>query len=102
MPKALATKIGNARIAPYPESKSTKRDHSKPNIDKENFNASSKPSAKSTKAAVEAQQHYSDYRDIELEEILGEIPYYDDATTVRRKLKKLLTDKSNIPSTNKS
>lgn len=54
-------------------------------------------------AAVRVQQRRSDYRDIELEEILGEIPSYDDATaTVRRKLRKLLTDKSTIPGTNKS
>ncbi|KAL9014925.1 MAG: hypothetical protein Q9173_000430 [Seirophora scorigena] len=52
---------------------------------------------KLSKATAEAQQRYSDYRDIPLEEVLGEIPYCDDATTVRPKLKKLLTHKIKIP-----
>lgn len=42
-----------------------------------------------------------DYRAIELEEFVGEIPCYDNATTVRRKLNKLITDKSTISGTSK-
>ncbi|KAL8926211.1 MAG: hypothetical protein Q9208_003114 [Pyrenodesmia sp. 3 TL-2023] len=94
MPKALATKNDNVRVAPYSKSQ--------PNADKENSNTKAESKSKISKAAAEVQQRYSDYRDIPLDHVLGEIPCYDDATTVRRKLKKLLADKSNIPGTNKS
>ncbi len=101
MPKALAAKDDNARVAPYSKSKPTKRDVSKPNADKENIDAKTDSKPKLSKAAIEVQQRYSDYRDIPLDEILGEIPCYDDASAVRRKLKKLLADKTNIPGTSK-
>ncbi|KAL8656135.1 MAG: hypothetical protein Q9210_000461 [Variospora velana] len=93
-------KDDNARVAPYSKPKPTKPDSSK--ADKENTDAKPNSKPKLSKAAAEAQQRYSDYRDIPLEEVHGEIPCYDDATTVRRKLKKLLADKTNIPGTNKS
>ncbi|KAL8801218.1 MAG: hypothetical protein Q9182_004612 [Xanthomendoza sp. 2 TL-2023] len=100
MPKALTAKDDNARVAPYSKSKPSKRD-SKPNADKENTDATTTSKPKLPKAAAEIQQKYGDFRDIPLEEYLGEVPCYDDCTTVRRKLNKLLTDKQIIPGTNK-
>ncbi|KAL8645206.1 MAG: hypothetical protein Q9226_007402, partial [Calogaya cf. arnoldii] len=100
MPRALATKNDNARVAPYSKSKSSRRDNSEPDPEKEKVYARSNSMSVLPELAV--GRHYSDYRDIELEEILDEIPGYDDATTVRRKFKKLLADKSNIPGTSKS
>ncbi|KAL8680052.1 MAG: hypothetical protein Q9186_003732 [Xanthomendoza sp. 1 TL-2023] len=100
MPKALTAKDDNARVAPYSKSKPSKRDTNS-NTDQENTDATTTSKPKLSKAAVEIQQKYSDFRDIPLEEHLGEVPCYDDCTTVRRKLNKLLTDKQNIPGTNK-
>ena len=57
--------------------------------------------AEALKAAVEAQEKYGDFRNVTLDKVKGEVPCYDDAATVRRKLKKLLTDKKNIPGTSK-
>ncbi|KAL8728924.1 MAG: hypothetical protein Q9166_005091 [cf. Caloplaca sp. 2 TL-2023] len=100
MPKVLAAKDDNARVEPYSKPKSTKRD-SKSSANKENANLNAACKPRLSKAAAEIQQKFSDFREIPLEEVLGEVPCYDDATTVRRKLNKLLTDKNNIPGTNK-
>jgi hypothetical protein len=43
-----------------------------------------------------------DWRNIPLDEVKGEMPCYDNAATVRRKLGRLLFDKSTIPDTDKS
>lgn len=99
MGKALAAKNDNSRADPYPKKKPTKHDSS--GADKENNDAKPKKQPKLSKAAAEIQKKYDDFRDIELEEVLGEVPCYDDASTVRRKLNKLLTDKGNIPGTKK-
>ncbi|KAI4219827.1 MAG: hypothetical protein L6R36_008047 [Xanthoria steineri] len=70
-------------MLPGSKSKSSQHDN-KPNLD----------NSKSTLSKVPfgIQQRYSNYQYIELE----------DATTVRRKLKELLTDKCNMPGTNES
>ena len=93
MPKASTKPAGpkanaNAkRTEPYPKS-------SPKNGDKENVDPKPQDSTK-------PDDRRGDYRDTPLDEIKGEIPCYDDAATVRRKLKKLLTDKSIIPGTSK-
>ncbi|KAK4690958.1 hypothetical protein P7C71_g5942, partial [Lecanoromycetidae sp. Uapishka_2] len=75
---------------PSPKSQSTP--------DKENVDP--KPNTKS-KPKEAPPSDKGDYRDIVLEEVKNEVPCYDDAATVRRKLKKLLSDKSTIPGTGK-
>ena len=93
MPKAASRtdgpKASTDRTEPYPKSKTAKAKSDKENVD--------------PKGAVNAEptEDRGDWRDIPLDEIKGEVPCYDNATTVRRKLKKLLTDKSMIPGTNK-
>ncbi|KAL8669953.1 MAG: hypothetical protein Q9168_005487 [Polycauliona sp. 1 TL-2023] len=99
--KALSTKDDNARVSPYSKSKPSKDSTTKSNTDKENAGAKATSKPKPSKAAAEIQAKYSDFRDIPLDEYDGEVPCYDDATTVRRKLNKLLADKQNIPGTNK-
>ncbi|KAL8786465.1 MAG: hypothetical protein Q9213_002781 [Squamulea squamosa] len=101
MPRALATKDNNSRVSPYSKPKLSKHDTSKSNADKENADAKTTSKPKLSKAAAEVQARYSDFRDIPLDEFAGEVPCYDDASVVRRKLNKLLTDKQNIPGTNK-
>ncbi|KAL9016197.1 MAG: hypothetical protein Q9180_008816 [Flavoplaca navasiana] len=104
MPKAkvLTTKDDNARVSPYSKSKPSKSTtSSKSNADKENADAKPSSKPKLSKAAADIQSQYSDFRDIPLEEFDDEVPCYDDASVVRRKLNKLLTDKQNIPGTNK-
>ncbi|KAL9022932.1 MAG: hypothetical protein Q9180_008485, partial [Flavoplaca navasiana] len=100
--KALTTKDDNARVSPYSKSTPSKSTtSSKANADKENADAKPPSKPKLSKAAAEIQSQYSDFRDIPLEEFDDEVPCYDDASVVRRKLNKLLTDKQNIPGTNK-
>lgn len=126
MPKAVSSTTGSGakkRLNPYTRSS--------PKTDKENVDPNSKPAskepqpgAKTAPASKEADR--GDYRDIEVEEINGEVPCYgelsfhipnvpipfhamatltpyspDNAATVRRKLKKLLESKDTIPGTNK-
>ncbi|CAF9926292.1 MAG: hypothetical protein HETSPECPRED_006296 [Heterodermia speciosa] len=91
MPKASTktsgSKAANNRIEPY--SKSSPKIKDKENVDPK------------TQDSTKPDHDRGDYRDISLDEIKGEVPCYDDAATVRRKLKKLLTDKSIIPGTSK-
>ncbi|CAO1598690.1 hypothetical protein XANCAGTX0491_002450 [Xanthoria calcicola] len=104
MPKAraLATKDDNARVSPYSKSKPAKGSTTtKSTPNKENADAKSTSKPKLSKAAAEIQAQYNDFRDIPLDEFDGEVPCYDDASVVRRKLNKLLTDKQNIPGTTK-
>ena len=110
---------------PYPKSKPKKGTRKQSNDDKENADAIVKPKSRAKKAGVkssskinsentdgnpepkarvpkpkkvpEAQQQYSDWREIELEEVWAEVCCYDNAAAVRRKLKKLLSDKNLIP-----
>ncbi|MCJ1459130.1 hypothetical protein MMC28_009507 [Mycoblastus sanguinarius] len=94
MPKAARRTSGpNAassnRIEPYAKSPKTTKKADKENVD---------PKPRSTNAS---QADKGDYRDIPLDEVKGEIPCYDNAATVRRKLNKLITDKATIPGTNK-
>ena len=93
MPKAARRLSGpNAtsnRTTPYSK---TPQNKNKSATDKENVDPNP-----STTTASDGR----DYRAIELEEIKGEIPCYDNATTIRRKLNKLIADKSTIPGTNK-
>ncbi|KAL6720827.1 hypothetical protein ACLMJK_002752 [Lecanora helva] len=95
MPKAApgtsGAKASNNRTEPY--SKSSPK-NTKDKADKENID----PKAKSSKESISSK---GDYRDVHLEEVKNEVPCYDNAATVRRKLKKLLTDKSTIPGTSK-
>ena len=84
MPKAAPRPKASAhRAEPYTKSPP------KPANDKENLDPNS-PIGKTPAG---------DWRSIPLDEIAGEIPCYDDASIVRRKLKKLLSDKSVIPGT---
>ncbi|KAL8788286.1 MAG: hypothetical protein Q9195_007383 [Heterodermia aff. obscurata] len=91
MPKAptktTSSKASTNRTEPYSKS-------SPKNQDKENVEPKPQDSTK-------PDDNREDYRDISLDEIKGEVPCYDDAATVRRKLKKLLTDKSIVPGTSK-
>ncbi len=95
MPKAARRTSGTAsasnRKEPYTKS-SPKNNNT--TADKENVD----PISTSTSTPKTSK---GDYRDIFLDEIKGEVPCYDNAATVRRKLKKLLSDKSTIPGTNK-
>lgn len=96
-PQHLENLPNSLRVEPYPTSKPSA---SKPsNADKENADANPKFKARAPKSkkVPEAQQQYSDWREIELEQTLGEVPCYDNAAAVRRKLKKLLADKDIIP-----
>ena len=68
--------------------------NSKEKPDKENVDPNKKNSEGS-------QDNRGDYRDIHLDEIKDEIPCYDNATTVRRKFNKLLSDKTSIPGTDR-
>ena len=81
------SKAATNRTEPY--SKSSPKNKDKENVDPKPQD-SNKP-----------DDTRGDYRDVSLDEIKGEIPCYDDAATIRRKLKKLLTDKSTIPGTSK-
>lgn len=110
------------RVEPYPKSKPKKAARKPSNADKENADVIAKPKSRAKKASVkgssnentdansepkarapkpkkvpEAQQQYSDWREIELEEVYDEVCCYDNAATVRRKLKNLLGDKDLIP-----
>ncbi len=97
MPKAARRTSGpNAatnRKEPY--AKTSPKSQTTP--DKENVD----PKTKSTSKKPPPSEPKGVYRDIALDEIKGEVPCYDNATTVRRKLKKLLSDKSTIPGTSK-
>ena len=99
MAKALSTKSNNARAEPYPSKKPTKRDTS--NTDKENADQKPTKKSKPPNPTTQPQNKPSDFRTIPLDKVHGEIPCYDDASTVRRKLNALLTSKNNIPGTSK-
>lgn len=96
MPKAARRTSGpnptSNRTTPYPKSSPKNKNENKSATDKENVD----PNPSTTTASAKG-----DYRAIELEEIKGEIPCYDNATTVRRKLNKLIADKGTIPGTSK-
>ena len=92
MPK-FAPKVNgptsSARMEPY--SKTSPRDQG--GHDKENVNPSRKSGPSSS--------NHIDWRDNYLEEVFGEVPCYDNAATVRRKLNKLINDKALIPGSSK-
>ncbi|KAI4199325.1 MAG: hypothetical protein LQ350_004707 [Teloschistes chrysophthalmus] len=101
-PQYHKTVTSNVRYEPYPKSKprTKKTNASEPSeANKENIDANPKPKARAPKPkkTPDAQLKYSDWRNIELDETMGEVPCYDNAATVRRKLKKLLADKTIIP-----
>ncbi|KAG6999530.1 hypothetical protein G7Y79_00034g069530 [Physcia stellaris] len=83
-PRSNGPKASAHRAEPYTKSQP------KTAIDKENVD----PNSQTGKTPP-----HGDWRSIPLDEIAGEIPCYDDASIVRRKLKKLLSDKSVIPGT---
>ncbi len=95
MPKAASRTSGSKSVTngSEPYSKSSPKT-AKNRIDKENVDPKSK-------SQEESDVHRGDYRDVTLDEVKGEVPCYDNAATVRRKLKKLLTGKSTIPGTSK-
>lgn len=97
MPKAARRTSGptasSKRTNPYPKTSPKTKNKSNNATDKENV----EPNSSSSSSSTPSDKH--DYRTIELEEINGEIPCYDNATTVRRKLNKLITDKATIPGT---
>ncbi|KAL9595981.1 MAG: hypothetical protein Q9219_006104 [cf. Caloplaca sp. 3 TL-2023] len=100
MAKALAPKSNNSRSEPYPAKKPIKRDL--PSPDKENADQAPKKRSKPSPSTTETQDRPTDYRSIPLPQIAGEVPCYDDASTVRRKLNLLLTNQSKtIPGTDK-
>ena len=85
MPKATTKtdgpKVPTNRTQPYPKTSP-------------NSNAPGKENEDPTrKAVVESNTARGDYRDIHLDLVNGEVSCYDDASTVRRKLKKLVSDK---------
>lgn len=99
-PQYLKDLPNNLRVEPYPKSKPKKASTSKSSTaDKENADAAPNPKSRASKPKKlpEAQSQYTDWRAISLDETLGEIPCYDNAAAVRRKLKKLLADKDLIP-----
>ncbi|MCJ1228270.1 hypothetical protein MMC12_004931 [Toensbergia leucococca] len=83
MPKAARRTSGPsaARKEPYPKDQ-----------DKENTNPSPPP-------ASDPHHRTPNYQDIYLEEIDGEVPIYETASLIRRKLTKLIMDKVPIPNT---
>jgi len=93
-PRAGGPKPASNRTEPYTRPSPTNT------TDKENVDPKSK-TYKQAKQPKQPEHHRGDYRDIPLDEIKGEVPCYDDAATVRRKLKKLLTEKTTIPGTSK-
>ncbi|KAL8940257.1 MAG: hypothetical protein Q9216_002911 [Gyalolechia sp. 2 TL-2023] len=107
MPKAARTSnssASSARQEPY--SKPSSKPKSADKAEKENIapgstsgpvpKTKSKPKPKS-KSSKPSSDPNIDWRDIELEQQLGEVPCYDNASIVRRKLKNLLQKKSEIP-----
>ncbi|KAL8713322.1 MAG: hypothetical protein Q9220_002521 [cf. Caloplaca sp. 1 TL-2023] len=95
MPKALSTRDNNSRVTPYSKDKGAQKSHadSKENPDAKKSTSKSKPS----KAATSAQEEYDDWRSIPLDIVLDEVPCFDDASTVRRKLNARLASKEPIP-----
>lgn len=98
MPKAASRTSGPTpatnRTEPYPKPSFTNT------TDKENVDPNAKIS-KPSKQPAQPDHHLGDYRATPLPEVKGEVPCYDDAATVRRRLKKLLTEKTLIPGTGK-
>ena len=104
MPKAAPKQPSantSARLEPYARFSSEFND-------KENVDPSSnkpKPSSskfKSTKPKKDSPEANGiDWRDIKLETAKGEVPCYDNAATVRRKLKHLINSKDTIPGSTK-
>ena len=91
MPKAARRTSGpeaapSARSAPHSRAPAKKAKSDKENVDPENNSPSGKQ---------------GNYLDVEIEEVKGEVPCYDNAATVRRKLNKLINDKVKIPGSNK-
>ena len=105
MPKAARKSITSSCSEPY--SKTSPKNKSKSTEDKENVNpnhnTTSKSSRSSSKSSISSSKQskttsdLSHWRTIPLEEKAGEIPCYDDASTIRRKLKKLVESKEPIP-----
>ena len=83
------------RSTPYP--KTSPKNNRKTATDKENVDPNPTSSSKRSSSSSTTTTKKGDYRAIDLEEINGEIPCYDNATTVRRKLNKLIADKGTIP-----
>ena len=102
MPKAATKKNGASSARQEPYTKSSPKDSADAN--KENVapspesisSAKPKPKAKSEDASATNHSH-TDYRVIPLDQVKGEVPCYDNAAAVRRKLKNLLASKENIP-----
>lgn len=104
MPKAAPKKNGASLARQEPYTKSSPKDSA--SADKENVAPSSdnvssaKPKLKSKSQDSSANEHHcNDYRAVPLDQVRGEVPCYDNAATVRRKLKSLLASKENIPDT---
>ena len=85
MPKAARRTSGPQRTEPY-----TKPPPKKDVSDKENVDPELNPNAPQ-----------SDWRDIPLDEVKGEVPCYEQASAVRSKLNRLIRDKVQIPGTTK-
>ena len=107
MPKAARKSTSSSSSCSEPYSKTSPKNKSKSTEDKENVNpnhyttskssrSSSKPSISSSKKSNPTSD-LSHWRTIPLEVKAGEIPCYDDASTIRRKLKKLVESKEPIP-----
>ncbi|KAL8746367.1 MAG: hypothetical protein Q9190_001609 [Brigantiaea leucoxantha] len=84
-PSSALADIPTNRIEPYPKKRPSKKPARK--TDKENLNSN----------ATSPPPSLSCYYDVVLEEVRGEVPCYDNAATVRRKLNKLIMDKAKIP-----
>ena len=103
MPKAASKKNGAASVRQEPYTKSPPKDSAiadKENIapSPDNISSTKKPKQKSKNPDESSTKHsHTDYRVIPLDQVKGEVPCYDNAAAVRRKLKNLLASKENIP-----
>ncbi|KAF2181359.1 hypothetical protein K469DRAFT_589541 [Zopfia rhizophila CBS 207.26] len=94
----------SARKAPYPQIAPKQPQTANNDEDKENHppqRVSPNQSQKRSSKEPDRSNLPNNYLDIQLEEKKGEVPVYENATAVRRKLNKLLDSKSTIPGSSK-
>ncbi|KAF2798155.1 hypothetical protein K505DRAFT_371953 [Melanomma pulvis-pyrius CBS 109.77] len=101
----------SARTGPYPQPSSGVPKSGNPglpiNEDKENASPKSNNNDNNSPVNLSADKESvpsnlpNSYRDIPLPEIAGEVPVYENATAIRRKLNKLLESKAMIPGSSK-
>ncbi|KAF2636891.1 hypothetical protein P280DRAFT_472764 [Massarina eburnea CBS 473.64] len=99
MPAVRRSACSVQRATPYPSHQPTAS-----NVDKENESPQAKSSSPVKKSAKETDQpeRLGSYHDIVLEEKKDEVPCYESASAIRRKLNTLIEKKSPIPGSNKA